>query len=137
MTKAPETNYQKVRDFTEAMEQPVDIPASDSRLISQYALRKILIREEADEAMEAFDAILRSGPTKDNVAHLTKELADILYVVYGAAVTFGLPLEEVFDRVHTSNLSKLVDGKPLKREDGKVLKGPNYQPPKLDDLFNG
>jgi len=131
------TNYLKVKEFTQAMGQPVNIPTSDSRLISQYALRKVLILEEAAEAMGAFDAILRSGPTKDNVAHLTKELADILYVVYGAAVTFGLPLEEVFNRVHISNMSKLVDGKPLKRDDGKVLKGPNYQPPQLDDLFNG
>jgi len=131
------TNYLKVKEFTQAMEQPVDMLPSDSKLLSQYALRKILIREESDEAMEAFDAILRVGPTPDNLAHLTKELADILYVVYGAAVTFGLPLEEVFNRVHISNMSKLVDGKPLKRDDGKVLKGPNYQPPKLDDLFNG
>ncbi len=43
-------------------------------------------------------------------------------------------LEEIFERVHRSNMSKLVDGKPLKREDGKFLKGPNYRPPFLDDL---
>ena len=77
------------------------------------------------------------GQDELDKAALTKELADLLYVVYGAAVTFGLPLDVVFNRVHASNMSKLLDGKPLKRQDGKVLKGPNYQPPKLDDLFNG
>ena len=50
------------------------------------------------------------------------------------AVSFNLPLEEAFLRVHDSNMSKLVDGKPLKRADGKFLKGPNYQPPHLEDL---
>ena len=137
MMNSYKTNYLKVKEFTQAMGQPVDMLPSDSKLLTQYALRKSLIREESDEAMEAFDEIFRIGPTSDNRAHLTKELADILYVVYGAAVTFGLPLEEVFNRVHISNMSKLVDGKPLKRDDGKVLKGPNYQPPQLDDLFNG
>jgi predicted HAD superfamily Cof-like phosphohydrolase len=67
---------------------------------------------------------------------LTKELADLLYIVYGTAVTFGLPLEEVFTEVHRSNMSKLgADGKPLYRADGKVLKGPNYQEPDLDRYF--
>jgi predicted HAD superfamily Cof-like phosphohydrolase len=45
-------------------------------------------------------------------------------------------LDEALRRVHHSNLSKLVDGKPLRREDGKVLKGPNYCPPDLLDLVN-
>jgi len=43
-------------------------------------------------------------------------------------------LEEIFERIHQSHISKLVDGKPLKRENGKFLKGPNYRPPFLDDL---
>ncbi|MDF3025399.1 MAG: hypothetical protein K0R10_2760, partial [Alphaproteobacteria bacterium] len=45
-------------------------------------------------------------------------------------------IDKVFDRVHDSNMSKLGDdGKPIRREDGKVLKGPNYHPPELDDLL--
>lgn len=44
-------------------------------------------------------------------------------------------LEEAFKRVHASNMSKLVDGKPIRRDDGKIMKGPNYKPPVLDDLF--
>ena len=53
------------------------------------------------------------------------------------AVAFGLPLEVAFNRVHASNMSKLDDdGKPIYREDGKVMKGPNYKPPHLKDLVN-
>jgi predicted HAD superfamily Cof-like phosphohydrolase len=50
----------------------------------------------------------------------------------------GLDLEAAFQRVHTSNMSKLgEDGKPIYRDDGKILKGPNYKPPFLDDLIYG
>ena len=63
-----------------------------------------------------------------------KELADLVYVCFQYAAAAGWELDEALDRVHQSNLSKLVDGKPLKREDGKVLKGPNYKPPTLIDL---
>jgi predicted HAD superfamily Cof-like phosphohydrolase len=63
-----------------------------------------------------------------------KELADLVYVCFQFAAAAGWELDEALDRVHESNMSKLVDGKPLKREDGKVLKGPNYKPPYLEDL---
>ena len=67
---------------------------------------------------------------------LLKELADLQYVVTGYAVTFGLPLEEAFLRVHESNLTKRdPQGRPTVREDGKVLKGSHYRPPHLDDLM--
>ena len=88
-------------------------------------LRQRLIMEEAKE-------VTQERPVVNKVA-LTKELADLLYVVHGTAVAFGLPLEPAFVRVHQSNMSKLGDdGKPIYREDGKVKKGPNYQPPDLD-----
>jgi len=116
----------RVRYFTQSVGQPIDVePTTELAL-----LRQTLVLEEAKEVSAE---LLR--PEIDKAA-LTKELADLLYVVYGTAITFGLPLDVVFNRVHISNMSKLVDGKPLKRADGKVLKGPNYQPPKLDDLFD-
>jgi predicted HAD superfamily Cof-like phosphohydrolase len=72
-----------------------------------------------------------------NKVKLTKELADLMYVTIGTAVTFGLPLEQVFAEVHRSNMSKLgEDGKPIYREDGKVLKGPNYSEPNLERFFD-
>jgi len=66
-----------------------------------------------------------------------KELADLVYVCFQYAENMEWDLEEALDRVHKSNLSKLgLDGKPTRREDGKVMKGPNYQPPILRDLVN-
>ena len=68
--------------------------------------------------------------------NLLKELADLIYVTYGKAATFGWDLDEAVRRVHASNMSKLDDdGEPIYREDGKVLKGPNYQEPNLKDLI--
>jgi predicted HAD superfamily Cof-like phosphohydrolase len=65
-----------------------------------------------------------------------KELADLIYVAYQYAENMGWFLDEALDRVHQSNMSKLgEDGKPIYREDGKVLKGPNYKPPSLTDLI--
>lgn len=133
--RSTSVHYDAVKAFTLAMGQPVgeEVPSLDIDLLS---MRIELILEETKEVvLEAFreDAF---GNLKIDKAELTKELADLLYVVYGMAVTFGLPIDEVFERVHRSNMSKLGDdGKPLYREDGKVLKGPNYEPPKLDDLF--
>ena len=65
-----------------------------------------------------------------------KELADLIYVCYQYAENMGWFLDEALDRVHQSNMSKLgEDGKPIYREDGKVLKGTNYKPPSLTDLI--
>lgn len=64
-----------------------------------------------------------------------KELADLVYVCFQYAENMEWDLEEVLSRVHKSNMSKLgLDGKPIRRKDGKVLKGPNYEPPNLSDL---
>ena len=64
-----------------------------------------------------------------------KELADLVYVCYQYAANMGWDLDETLHRVHESNMSKLdEDGKPIYRDDGKVLKGPNYAPPNLEDL---
>ena len=66
-----------------------------------------------------------------------KELADLVYVAFQYAENMDWDLEEALDRVHASNMSKLgLDGKAIRRKDGKVLKGPNYQPPNLEDLVN-
>lgn len=80
-----------------------------------------------EEAREVSDEILDSINGEGNRAGLAKELADLLYVVYGTAAYFEIPIYQVFEAVHASNMSKLGrDGKPLLRPDGKILKGPNY-----------
>jgi len=131
-------HYDAVKAFTVAMGQPVgeDITSLDTGGL--LVMRMDLIEEEALEIADELPGVFtnRTQEAIDKAA-FTKELADLLYVTYGMAVTFGLPIDEVFERVHRSNMSKLgPDGKPLYRDDGKVLKGPNYQPPKLDDLFD-
>ncbi len=96
--------------------------------------QKNLIVEEFKEFLEADGLMFRHGA---NVQSETlKELADLVYVCYQYAENMNWFLDEALNRVHESNMSKLdEDGKPIYREDGKVLKGPNYKPPNLDDLI--
>ena len=89
-----------------------------------------LIAEEFIEFKDAVD----NEPYENEL----KELADLVYVCFQYAENMEWDLEEALDRVHKSNMSKLgLDGKPIRRADGKVLKGPNYQPPVMKDLING
>lgn len=83
-----------------------------------------LIEEEFTEFMNEDDALQTLG-----------ELADLVYVAYGYADRWGWNLDEAVRRKHIANLSKLgEDGEPIFREDGKVLKGPNFKPADLSDL---
>ena len=94
----------------------------------------MLVIEEFKEFLEADDLLFRDNPTIKS--DCLKELADLVYVCYQYAENMGWFLDEALDRVHKSNMSKLgEDGKPVYREDGKVLKGPNYEPPTLTDLI--
>lgn len=96
-------------------------------------MQKSLIVEEFKEFLEAENFLFRNHP--DFHTHALKELADLVYVCYQYAENLGWDLDEALERVHRSNMSKLdVDGTPIYREDGKILKGPNYQPPNLADL---
>lgn len=96
--------------------------------IPEAHLRRMLILEECKEFIEA--------SYEDDIEHIAKELADIIYVVYGAALCYGINLDEVVAEVHRSNMSKLgLDGRPIYREDMKVLKGPNYREPKLKEIL--
>lgn len=96
-------------------------------------MQKHLIVEEFKEFLEA-DQLLLKDFTR-NKEDCLKELADLVYVCYQYAANMGWDLDEAMDRVHKSNMSKLDDnGQPIFREDGKVLKSPNYQPPTLTDL---
>jgi predicted HAD superfamily Cof-like phosphohydrolase len=102
-------------------------------------LRMSLIQEEMLELKQAVDSVCakiwyHKAVPPSEVAHILKELVDCQYVISGFADAFGLPMQPAFIRVHKSNMSKLEDGKPVKREDGKVLKGKNYTPPNLIDL---
>ena len=105
---------------------------SSAKNVRSY--QKDLIIEEFKEFLEAEGFLFMHG--KNHQEHALKELADLVYVCYQYAENMGWFLDEALDRVHQSNLSKLdEEGNPIYREDGKVLKGPNYKPPTLEDLF--
>lgn len=107
-----------VREFHVAFGLPInDTTRTHNRL------RADLIREEGREAATALEV--------GDLEHIAKELADVVYVSYGAALTLGIDLDEAIAEVHRSNMTKLVDGAPIMRPDGKVLKGPNYRPPDM------
>lgn len=92
-----------------------------------------LITEEFKEFLDSTGTLYLSS--NKNKADCLKELADLVYVCYQYAANMGWDLDEAMHRVHESNMSKLDEyGKPVLREDGKVLKGPNYSPPNLEDL---
>ena len=98
------------------------------------AVQHKLIVEEFKEFLEAEGMLFMHG--RNHQEHALKELADLVYVCYQYAENMGWFLDEALNRVHISNMSKLdKDGKPIYREDGKVLKGPDYKPPDLSDLF--
>lgn len=124
-----------VREFHEAF----DLPVKDSPTIPdirRVELRRRLIQEEFREVDEEFERIvgrLSAGTYSHarqvyvDIARLAKELSDLRYVVEGSELEFGIPTERVYAEVHRSNMSKLgPDGKPVRRHDGKVLKGPDY-----------
>ncbi len=87
-------------------------------------LRTRLIQEEFDELQEAMKA-------KD-LPNIAKELADLLYVVYGTAVSCGIDMEPIFQEVHRSNMSKIGGHK---REDGKWVKPPTYSPADISPIL--
>ena len=98
------------------------------------AVQHRLIVDEFKEFLEAEGMLFMHG--RNHQEHALKELADLVYVCYQYAENMGWFLDEALNRVHESNLSKLdEEGNPIYRDDGKVLKGPNYKPPDLSDLF--
>jgi len=87
-------------------------------------LRIVLLEEEVDEFMAASE--------KRDLVGIADALADIVYVVYGTALTYGIDLNAVLHEVHRSNMSKLgSDGKPILRDDGKVIKSGQYFRPDI------
>ncbi len=106
----------------------------NSKTHQKRTLQKNLIVEEFKEFLEAEGMLFREHPHFK--ADCLKELADLVYVCYQYASNMGWDLDEALHRVHVSNMSKLdEDGNVIRRDDGKVLKGPNYKPPNLTDLI--
>ena len=123
------TNFERVKEFMESFGQEVKNKPAWPHW-ETMDLRIDLIQEELGELK---DAIVNGDGTLVDVADA---LSDLLYVVYGAGHSFGIDLDNCFAEVHRSNMSKLgEDGKPIYREDGKVLKGPNFSEPDLTSIL--
>ena len=121
------TNFEKVGVFMKTFGQNVKQSSSfGSEKIN--ALRVSLIKEELDELIEAMN--------KKDLVEVADALTDILYVTYGAGHAFGINLDDCFEEVQNSNMSKLdKDGKPIYNDKGKVMKGPNYFKPDLSKFI--
>ncbi|MFO7719093.1 MAG: nucleoside triphosphate pyrophosphohydrolase family protein [Gillisia sp.] len=94
-------------------------------------LRFNLMKEENEEYLEAAN--------NSDLTEVADALGDMLYILCGTIIEHGMQhkIEEVFEEIQRSNMSKLgEDGKPVFREDGKVLKGPNYFPPDITSILN-
>lgn len=140
----PENPESLVREFHETYNLPIvdDTPSVNRERVH---LRMRLIAEEFAELIGAVygkearstvesaykEAVKKDSQTRD-VIETADALADLTYVIYGMALEMGISLPKVLEQVQASNLSKLgADGKPIYREDGKVLKGPGFFPPNI------
>lgn len=131
---------QAILEFHEAFNAAIQEEATEKLL----RLRCSLIEEEAHELIRALRQIISYVNCKQEIPKacwidILDGMADLQVVLSGTAVAIKelRNFEEAFDRVHKSNMSKLgLDGKPILRADGKILKGPNYHPPILDDLID-
>ncbi|MBT60170.1 MAG: hypothetical protein CMA63_01275 [Euryarchaeota archaeon] len=111
-------------EFNEAFEIPkLDAPALGPEELIELRIK--LLREEVEEYAEA----ARAG----DLVEVLDALADIGYILAGSIINHGMQhiYDDAFNEVHRSNMAKLVDGKVLRREDGKVLKPDDWQPPQL------
>ena len=122
------TNFDKVGTFMKTFGQEVKTkPSFSTDKINK--LRLDLIKEELNELTEAMN-------NKD-LLEVADALTDILYVTYGAGHAFGINLDNCFEEVQNSNMSKLDEnGKPIYNEHGKVMKGPNYFKPDLSKFVS-
>ena len=121
------SNFLKVKKFMETYGQEVKSKAKfpNKNIVK---LRLYLIQEELEELQDAIK--------QKDLLDVADALTDILYVTYGAGHAFGVNLDQCFEEVQKSNMSKLGnDGKPIYNKNGKVLKGPNYFKPDLKQFL--
>jgi len=114
------TNFERVKEFHRVF-GIVDPTTPTIPNFDKIVLREKLIDEEFTEVKNAID--------NETIYEVAKEIADLLYVTYGAAADWGIDIDAVFEEVHRSNMTKLdINGQPVKRADGKVIKSNLYEP---------
>jgi len=118
--------YNAVKDFHRAFGQRIgekpELPDLPER-----EMRHRLLQEEFTEYQEA--------EADNDIIEIADALADIIYIACGTAVSYGIPLNELFDEVHRSNMAKLVDGEVLRRADGKIQKPKGWTPPDVKGVL--
>ena len=123
------TNYEKVGLFMSTFGQEIKKKPS----LSTDKINDLRIKLIEEELKEFKEAILNK-----DLKEVADALTDILYVTYGAGHAFGINLDDCFEEVQKSNMSKLgEDGRPIYNQDGKVMKGPNYKAPDLKKVILG
>lgn len=119
--------YNDVKEFHKVSEQRVGSNPAIPEDISERELRIDLLEEEFNEYLTAEE--------KSDIIGIADALADIIYIACGTAVSYGIPLDKVFEEVHKSNMNKLVDGKIIRRHDGKILKPEGWRPPDIQKFI--
>lgn len=119
--------YQDVMEFYNVISHKLmpttpTLPNEEERL-----LRFKLLEEEFVEYTEAED--------NDDIVEIADALADIIYIACGTAISYGIDLNAVFKEVHRSNMAKFVDGKVLRRADGKIIKPEGWTPPDIQGVL--
>lgn len=121
------TVTEMLQEWGKAVEEP-QAPTPVGKLPLQLTyLRKNLLEEEFNEYLEAIG--------QEDVVAIADALGDMLYIIYGTARVYGIPLDDVVAEIHRSNMTKVVGGAVLRREDGKVMKPPTYDPPNLREVM--
>ncbi len=121
----------KVKEFHEAFGIQNNEEPTTQLTKEEIQLRFDLIKEENEEYLDAAN--------QGDLVEIADALGDQLYILFGTMLKHGLQykIEEVFDEIQRSNMSKLgADGKPIYREDGKVMKGPNYFKPNIKNILD-
>lgn len=120
------TAMDKVKEFHLAADAPVreipHLPPDNER-----KLRMNLLAEEYNEYL--------TGELNNDIEEICDALGDMVVIICGTAHSYGIPLDKVFDEIHRSNMTKVVDGKVVRRSDGKILKPSNYEPPNLKEIL--
>ena len=119
-----------VHEFHSAFGLGINVSPTGNLGENKNTLRFNLMKEENEEYLEAV--------ANDDIVEIADALGDMLYILCGTIIEHGLQdkIEAVFDEIQRSNMSKLDhDGKPIYREDGKVLKGPNYFKPNFEEIL--
>lgn len=105
-----------------------DIPQKPTKELSDLRIK--LLKEEWEEYLQ--------GESDGDLVKIADGLGDMAYVIWGTAISYGIPLDKVLDEIHRSNMSKLgKKGTVMKREDGKILKGPDFFKPNIAKVLWG